>query len=80
MDQCLAMTRQETSREGLTLQQLIEKLHIIFANDRINADEVHGVMESYKSTRTDWETYASFDPYRLPSFIHLFYHYTIVLL
>lgn len=64
MEQCLPLRGQESERDGITLQQLIEKLHIIFANDRIDADEVHGIMESYKSSRADWEKYASFDPYR----------------
>ena len=64
MDQCIAIGGQEAVRDGITMQQLIEKLHIIFASDRIDADEVHGVMESYKSSRADWEKYASFDPYR----------------
>ena len=65
MDQCVAISGQEpTARDGLDLQQLIEKLHVIFANDRIDADEVQGVMESYKASRADWEKYASFDPYR----------------
>lgn len=64
MEQCVAMNGQQPAREGIDLQQLVEKLHIIFASERINADEVRGVMESYKSTRTDWEKYASFDPYR----------------
>jgi len=64
MDQCVAMSGQQPARDGLDLQQLIEKLHVIFANDRIDADEVQGVMESYKASRSDWEKYASFDPYR----------------
>lgn len=60
----VAANGHSTAREGINLQELIEKLHIIFANDRIDADEVHGVMESYISNRADWEKYASFDPYR----------------
>ena len=64
MEQCFPIRGQEAERDGITLQQLIEKLHIIFASERIDADEVHGIMESYKSSRADWEKYASFDPYR----------------
>eukprot|EP00795_Rhopilema_esculentum_P003725 gene3725-14999_t len=54
----------ENDQSSMTLQELIEKLHVIFADDQVNADEVHSVMESYSSQRNEWRKFASFDPYR----------------
>ena len=54
----------ENNQSSMTLQELIEKLHVIFADDEINADEVQSVMESYTSQRNEWRKFASFDPYR----------------
>ena len=48
----------------ISLQQLIEKLHILFSEDHVNADEVRQVMEAYQSKYSDWKKYANFDPHR----------------
>ncbi|XP_019743305.1 cysteine dioxygenase type 1 [Hippocampus comes] len=47
-----------------TLQELIQKLHEIFKDDRVNVEEVQELMESYKSNRKDWEKYAIFDAHK----------------
>jgi len=48
----------------LSLQELIEKLHILFSGDKVNPDEVQEVMESYESNPSEWKQYANFDPHR----------------
>lgn len=48
----------------ISLQQLIEKLHILFSEDHVNADEVQQVMQTYQSKYSDWKKYANFDPHR----------------
>lgn len=48
----------------ISLQQLIEKLHILFSEDHVNTDEVQHVMESYQSKYSEWKKYANFDPHR----------------
>ena len=60
------MLTDQTSLErgDITLQELIEKLHVAFAGERVNVDEVQSVMESYKSKREDYKKFELFDPYK----------------
>ena len=52
------------SRKDMSLQELIEKLHILFADERVNVDEVNDVLSAYQAKRSDWEQYAIFDTNR----------------
>lgn len=47
-----------------TLDDLIQVLHEIFANDEVNVEEVQNIMESYESNPLEWAQYAKFDQYR----------------
>ncbi|XP_067839083.1 cysteine dioxygenase type 1-like [Heptranchias perlo] len=46
------------------LADLIQALHQIFANDKIDVDEVQSLLESYQSDPREWLKYAKFDQYR----------------
>ncbi|XP_033625299.1 cysteine dioxygenase type 1-like [Asterias rubens] len=46
------------------LQELIESLHALFAEENVNVEEVQEVMERYKSTEDDWEKFAIYDEHR----------------
>ena len=46
------------------LNDLIAQLHEVFAEDKVNIDNVHTLMESYISNRKDWKKFAKFDPHR----------------
>uniref|UniRef100_UPI00398F3274 cysteine dioxygenase type 1-like isoform X2 n=1 Tax=Pristiophorus japonicus TaxID=55135 RepID=UPI00398F3274 len=46
-----------------TLEELIKQLYEIFSTDKINVEEVHALMESYKSNPADWSKFAKFDKY-----------------
>ncbi len=59
-----AMNSSQNEKGEMTLQMLIEKLHILFSEDRVNVEEVHHVMSSYRAEGKEWEKYTSFDPYR----------------
>ena len=48
----------------MKLEELIEKLHVCFANEEVNIDDVKHVMECYDSNIEDWEKYAYFSPHR----------------
>lgn len=48
----------------VSLQELIEKLHILFSADKVDPDEVQEVMERYESKPSEWKQYANFDPHR----------------
>ena len=48
----------------LTLQLLVEKLHILFEATHVNVEEVQQAMESYYPDYTEWKKYANFDPHR----------------
>lgn len=48
----------------LTLNDLIEKLHEVFAEDHINVEYVKAVLAAYKSNPKDWKKYAKFDQHR----------------
>ncbi|XP_011680172.1 cysteine dioxygenase type 1 [Strongylocentrotus purpuratus] len=47
-----------------SLQELIETLHILFATDKVNIEDVQAAMENYESNEDDWEKYAVFEHYR----------------
>ncbi|XP_077418454.1 cysteine dioxygenase type 1 [Vanacampus margaritifer] len=47
-----------------SLQELIQKLHEIFKEDRVNVEEVKELMESYRSNPQDWKQFAIFDAHR----------------
>ncbi len=48
----------------MKFEELIEKLHILFAEKEVNIDAVKHVMESHESNIDDWEKYALFSPNR----------------
>jgi len=48
----------------ITLETLIEKLHVLFADDYVNVEDVQQAMESYVPVYTEWSKYAHFDPHR----------------
>jgi len=48
----------------VTLELLIEKLHVLFADTHVNVEEVQQLMESYIPVQSEWEKYAHFDPHR----------------
>jgi cysteine dioxygenase len=48
----------------MKLEELIEKLHALFAEKEVNTDVVKHVMESYESNLDDWGKYAHFSPHR----------------
>lgn len=47
-----------------TLNDLIEQLHEVFAEEKVNIEYVHKLMESYTSNRKEWKKFAKFDPHR----------------
>lgn len=47
-----------------TLQELIERLHELFATDRVNIEDVKAVMENYQSNEDDWESFSQYDHHR----------------
>ena len=50
--------------KNMMLDEMIEKLHVCFADPEVNIDIVKHVMESYESDINDWEKYAYFSPHR----------------
>lgn len=54
----------EGKESKVTLDMLIEKLHLLFSDDRVNVDDVQCAMESYIPVYTEWSKYAHFDPHR----------------
>ncbi|VDM75993.1 unnamed protein product, partial [Strongylus vulgaris] len=48
----------------VTLNELIAKLRVIFADDNVDVDEVMRAMESYKSNKADWRHFAVFDEHK----------------
>ena len=46
------------------LQELIDELKKIFAEDKVNIEYVKTLMELYESNVADWKKYAKFDQYR----------------
>lgn len=47
-----------------TLQDLINELHKVFEDDKVNIDYVQKLMTSYESNRADWKKFAKFDRHR----------------
>jgi len=47
-----------------SLDDLIEQLHEVFSEDKINVEEVQDLMYSYKSNPEDWKKFAKFDRYK----------------
>ena len=54
-----------------SLQELISRLHKVFAKDDINIDYVKTLMESYRSNPREWKKFAKFDPHRLVGVLSL---------
>ena len=48
----------------MNFDELIEKLHVLFADNEVNIDEVKRVMGSYKSNFEDWKKYAHFSQHK----------------
>lgn len=57
--------------EPNTLDNMVEGLRILFAEDRVDVDQVKKYMGEYKSNPTEWQNYAKFDPHRLVSWYRL---------
>jgi len=51
-------------QQKMSLQMLVEKLHVVFAEDKVNVEEVQQTMENYQSNYQDWKKFANFDPHR----------------
>lgn len=49
---------------SITFTELIDRLHEVFASDKVDVDYVKELMTSYKSDRSDWKDFAQFDQYR----------------
>lgn len=47
-----------------SLQDLVQQLHDIFSEDRVNIEYVNDLLESYKNNPLEWKKYAKFDRYR----------------
>ena len=48
----------------MKFEELIEELHVLFAEKEVNVDVVKRVMTSYESNVKDWEKYAYFSPHK----------------
>lgn len=46
------------------LQDLCDKLHMVFEEDHINVDHVKDLLSSYKSNPVDWRKFAKFDTHK----------------
>ena len=46
------------------LDELIQELHKVFANDRVNVEYVKALLSSYRSNPKDWKKFAKFDTHR----------------
>lgn len=47
-----------------TLPGLIQELHRVFEQDRVNIEYVNHLMLSYKSNPSEWKKFAKFDRFR----------------
>ena len=47
-----------------SLNDLIEQLHEVFAEDHVNVEYVQKLMEMYTSNRKEWKKFAKFDKHR----------------
>lgn len=50
--------------DGITWEQLIERLLEIFDSDEVNIDEVEELLSAYHTIKTDWKKYAKYDAYK----------------
>ena len=50
--------------QGITWEELIERLLELFAQDEVNIEEVEELLASYKSNPADWKKFAKFDKYK----------------
>ena len=48
----------------MKFEELLEELHVLFAEKEVNVDVVKRVMTSYESNVKDWEKYAYFSPHK----------------
>lgn len=48
----------------VSLDDVIKKLHQVFAEDSVNVEVVHDLLASYHSNPEDWKRFAKFDPHR----------------
>ncbi|RVE43281.1 hypothetical protein evm_012072 [Chilo suppressalis] len=46
------------------LEKLVEELHKVFSQERVNVQEVQALMAGYKSNPKDWKKFAKFDRFR----------------
>ena len=46
------------------LDELVKELHKVFANDRVNVENVKALLSSYRSNPKDWKMFAKFDTHR----------------
>jgi len=49
---------------AISLEDLVKKLHEVFASDHVNIEEVKELMSSYKSRPQDLAKYSNYDPFR----------------
>lgn len=57
-------TKKDLHEKGLTLGDLIDKLHDAFDVDIVDIDYVQDLMSMYRSNPQDWKKYAKFDRHR----------------
>lgn len=50
--------------DGVTWEQLIERLLEIFESEEVNVDEVEELLSAYHTNKTDWKQFAKFDKYK----------------
>ena len=53
------------SKKVDTLQDVVDELNKVFAEDRVNVEYVKAVLSAYRSKPKDWKKFAKFDPHRL---------------
>ncbi|XP_022090767.1 cysteine dioxygenase type 1-like [Acanthaster planci] len=46
------------------IQELIESLHVLFSEEKVNIEEVQEVMERYDSREEEWDCFAHYDEHR----------------
>jgi cysteine dioxygenase len=60
----MTSTEKKFPEGSLSFTQMIEELHRVFAEEKVNVDEVWSILEAYKSNREDWKKYAVYDQHR----------------
>ena len=48
----------------MSLKEVIETLHDLFATDKVNVDAVKRVLDSYTPDSEEWEKFAYFSPHK----------------